>query len=124
VPASGEINEKAPDTSWLSTMEKPALPLDSTSETATALIAESCGGLVCSVSMNRSTSSCAPSISIVTPDDELKTYPVSPSECASLYTNGRNPTPCTIPRTSMRLRLADVLGGVAIVGLGYLNRRG
>ncbi len=50
---------------------------------------------------------------MVTPEDELKTNPLSPREVAVLYTNGRNPTPCTTPRTRMCLRLTGSLGASA-----------
>jgi hypothetical protein len=45
-----------------------------------------------------------PSISISTPHDRLRTKPATPSESARRHTNGRNPTPCTVPLTTRRSR--------------------
>jgi hypothetical protein len=43
-----------------------------------------------------------PNASIVTPRGSFRTRPRIARRWASRYTHGRNPTPCTVPRTSIR----------------------
>ena len=43
-----------------------------------------------------------PNASMVTPDASFRTRPAIPSSCASRKTNGRKPTPWTVPVTMMR----------------------
>src|ERR1700678_1770405 len=107
VPASGGTSANAPLSSRLSRIENPSPPRTSISETLISFISADLGGSSFSVRNNSSSAGPRPSISMVTPEEELKTNPVSPSEVAVLYTNGRNPTPCTTPRTRMCLRLTS-----------------
>ena len=46
----------------------------------------------------------SPSTSISTPALSLRTEPASPSATACRYTNGRKPTPCTVPVTRSSVR--------------------
>ncbi len=50
-----------------------------------------------------------PSTSMMTPLGPFMTCPPNPSPVAILYTNGRNPTPCTTPLTWYRTRTRVVL---------------
>src|SRR5215218_10077780 len=52
--------------------------------------------------------SAAPSTSTNTPPASLPTSPASPSRPARACTNGRNPTPCTIPSTRTRVRVSPI----------------
>ena len=59
--------------------------------------------------LNRSTVSEAPSTSTNTPPASLPTSPASPSRPARACTNGRKPTPCTIPSTLTRVRVSAMV---------------
>ena len=52
----------------------------------------------------RRSPSASPSTSMSTPALSLRTNPTSPSATACRYTNGRKPTPCTVPVTRSRVR--------------------
>ncbi len=60
------------------------------------------GGDVRSLWTNESRAPSDPNASISTPATSFRTRPPTPSSRASLYTQGRNPTPCTVPWISMR----------------------
>src|ERR1035438_5188533 len=62
------------------------------------------GASRCNPRRNFLTSSAGPSTSTNTPSASLPTNPDRPSPVASVYTNGRKPTPCTIPSTRIAVR--------------------
>ena len=63
----------------------------------------------------------SPSISTSTPRASLPTNPASPSRLASAWTNGRNPTPCTIPSTRSLTRTHP--GLVVVMGASSSRAR-
>ncbi len=68
-------------------------------------ITASGGGLRSKDATKRATSSSSPSTSISTPALSLETVPNKLCAIARLKTNGRNPTPWTIPSTRIRFRM-------------------
>jgi hypothetical protein len=68
------------------------------------LISESGGAALTSFAEKMVNSSEDPWTSMKTPELEFRTVPVKPSSVARLKTKGRNPTPCTMPFTTMRCR--------------------
>src|SRR5580658_6698572 len=80
VPMSGGTSANAPASSRLARMEKPASPWTAISEAVISAISANFGGSSLSVRQNSSSADPRPSISMMTPDDELKTNPVNPRE--------------------------------------------
>src|ERR1700679_3830781 len=78
VPASGGTSANAPASSRLPRIEKLASRRTSISETLISLISANLGGSFFSARKNPSSADFRPSISMVTPEEELKTYPTSP----------------------------------------------
>lgn len=73
------------------------------------------GGALVSRSENCSIDSGRPSISMTTPWGELRVYPERASSVARRCTNGRKPTPCTVPvRRSRRRAQAGWRVGMAV----------
>ncbi len=89
----------------LSAMEKPSWPAGSISLLSSVRIVASGGNSSESAFSKRPSASAPPSTSIVTPRESFQTRPESRSRAASRYTNGRKPTPWTVPVTTNRMRL-------------------
>src|ERR687897_3392170 len=102
-------------------MVNPRPPVGASGVAVTRSITASGGASVASASRNRSTLSAAPSTSTNTPPASLPTSPASPSRPARACTNGRKPTPCTIPSTRTRVRVSAMVPAAYDAGYG---RRG
>ena len=89
----------------------------------TSSIAASGGASDSIVATNRSIASADPSTSTKTPRSSLPTKPVSASRRATLFTNGRKPTPCTTPRISIRTRTGCVRVTVCWPGVSAMPHR-
>ena len=81
----------------LSRISKPSSLRVSRSEISISAILANTGASTRSAARNSSTA--APSASISTPLSLFRTNPAIRSRLARLKTNGRKPTPCTVPRT-------------------------
>src|SRR5262245_34058030 len=85
-------------------MWKPRSPTGATSSAATRSTTASGGAESASPESRLAIAASSPSASTSTPRASLRTCPASPSSFASRETNGRNPTPCTVPSTRTRTR--------------------
>ena len=99
VAVSGETSAWRSPPAWLGAIANPLIPVGASGVAVTRSITASGGASAASASRNRSTVSAAPSTSTNTPPASLPTSPASPSRPARACTNGRKPTPCTIPST-------------------------
>src|SRR5882757_7948775 len=87
----------------------PTAPVTGISVVSTLSTTASAGGCSTSSLRNFRTEAWSPSASSSTPEESFPTCPASPSEPASPCTNGRNPTPCTMPVTRTRTRTRVVI---------------
>src|SRR5215218_9448175 len=109
VAVSGETSVWRSPPARLSAIANPDAPVGSSGVAVTRSITARGGASAASASRNRSTVSAAPSTSTNTPPASLPTSPASPSRPARACTNGRNPTPCTIPSTRTRVRVSVIV---------------
>jgi len=94
-------------------MANEAAPVGGTALLVTRSILASGGASRCSTSRNSLTAASGPSTSMNTPSTSLPTNPLRPRPVAAVYTNGRKPTPWTIPSTRIAVRISSVTGGPA-----------
>src|SRR5215211_5300146 len=102
VAVSGETRVWRSPPARLGAIANPDAPVGSSGVAVTRSITARGGASAASASRNRSTVSAAPSTSTNTPPASLPTSP------ARACTNGRNPTPCTIPSTRTRVRVSPI----------------
>ena len=102
VGRSGGIETRRPPISRLSTMTKSAAGSVGMGVQARSRIRAAGGAEPCSNPTKASSARGDPKASMVTPRESLETRPATPCCRARRYTQGRKPTPCTVPRTSMR----------------------
>ena len=107
---SGETSVVRGPCAVLGAIVKAASPTAASGRTSTPVTTASAGGRSRSAATNPDSAAGGPSASISTPVSSLPTNPASPNSAASACTNGRNPTPCTIPATRMRVRAGAVTG--------------
>ena len=93
---------KLPASGRLVSISKPVKPTSARGSMRQLSIREMGGASVRNAV--RKPSGAAPSSSITTPPAVLDTRPRTPSRSASLLTNGRKPTPCTMPVRVIRYR--------------------
>src|SRR2546427_781631 len=90
----------------LAAMANDADPLGVMALVVTRSILASGGASRSSRWRNSPTAAAGPSTSTNTPPTSLPTSPLRPSPVASVYTNGRKPTPWTTPSTRIAVRIS------------------
>src|SRR5215471_4812669 len=93
----------------LGAIENPALPYGCICSETTWSTRASGGASRRTANRNSATAAREPSTSANTPSESLPTKPDRPSRAASAWTNGRNPTPCTVPVTRTETRVTSLL---------------
>jgi hypothetical protein len=118
VAVSGETSAWRSPPTWLGAIANPRIPVGTSWVAVTRSITASGGASAAIAAQKRSTVSAGPSTSTNTPPGSLPTSPASPRRPARACTNGRKPTPCTIPSTRSRVRVSPMVQAAYDAGYG------
>src|SRR5579862_2961626 len=118
VTLSAETRVRRGPADPLAAMANDADPLGVRGAVVIRSILASGGASRSSRTRNSLTAAGAPSTSTNTPSVSLPTCPPSPRPVASVYTNGRKPTPWTMPSTRIAVRITAVTDCLTFPPLG------